>query len=117
VYLCIDHENLIYTYYITYITGESMLTITVNYDTAIPLYAQVYNRIVEEINSNHIHYGNNIPSPGLIATVLGMDLQMVEKSFRLLSENRIIARLKTKKYVVSGSPDNETMEQIRIKNN
>lgn len=94
-----------------------MLTITVNYDTDIPLCAQVYNRIVEEINSNHIHYGNKIPSPTLIAAVVGMDLQMVEESFRLLSENRIIARLKTKKYVVSDYLDNETMKQVRIKNN
>jgi len=119
--LYIDHANLIYTYYITYITyitGESMLTIKVNYDTAIPLYAQVYNRIMEEIGSNHIHYGNQIPSPIMIAAVMGMDLQIVEKSYRLLSENRIIARLTTRKYVVStGYQDDETATEVKVKNN
>jgi len=94
-----------------------MLTITVNYDTTIPLSAQVYNRIVGEINSNHLHYGNKMPSPRIIAGVMGLDLQMVEESYRLLIENRIISRLKTKKYIVSSYRDNGMVKQIRVKNN
>ena len=94
-----------------------MLTIKVNYDTTIPLYARLYNRIIEEINSNHIHYGNKMPSPKLIAAVMELDLPMVEKSYGLLIENRIITLLKTKKYIVSGYADNGTAKNIKVKNN
>jgi len=94
-----------------------MLIIKVNYDAAIPLYTLVCDRIIEEIDSNHIHKGNKIPSPELIAAVMGLDLQMVEESYRLLSENRIITRLTTKKYVVSSYQGNETLIHMKIKNN
>ncbi len=96
-----------------------MFAITVNYGSTIPLYMRLYGSIIEEIASNHIHYGNKIPFPRLLASVMDLDLQTVNKSYRLLNENGIIAPLKNMKYVVtSKAPDMEKMKYTgKIKEN
>jgi GntR family transcriptional regulator len=66
------------------------MIVTVDYESDIPLYSQLYDEIVRGIASGRLEPGENLPSVRSLAGDLGINLHTVNKTYQLLKQEGFV---------------------------
>ncbi|MHB1492965.1 MAG: GntR family transcriptional regulator [Thermoplasmataceae archaeon] len=80
-----------------------MVDITVDHNSSVPLYKQIYDQVVLLISKGELAPGDSLPSTRIMAGILEINYHTVNQSYQMLRENGILSMARNKKYVISRS--------------
>lgn len=80
-----------------------MVDITVDQNSNVPLYKQIYDQVVLLISKGELAPGDSLPSTRIMAGILEINYHTVNQSYQMLRENGILSMTRNKKYIISRS--------------
>lgn len=83
------------------------MIITLEQDSPVPLYLQIYNKIVSSIAAGEIKTGDILPSSRKLAKDLGINYHTVNKAFNLLISEGLVSMRKKRVEVILASAENK----------
>lgn len=85
---------------------DEFITLEISDDSSIPKYKQIYNSIINKIETGHIKYGQKLPSINRLSFDYYLARDTVEKAYVALKNRGIIESVKGKGYyVINSAPD------------
>ncbi len=90
---------------------EDFITLEISEDSSIPKYKQIYQSIINKIETGHIKYGQKLPSINRLSFDYYLARDTVEKAYIALRDKGVIESVKGKGYyVINSAPES----RIRI---
>ena len=87
---------------------EEFITLEISDDSSIPKYKQIFNSIINKIESGHIKYGQKLPSINRLSFDYYLARDTVEKAYVALKDKGVIEAVKGKGYyVINSAPDSQ----------
>lgn len=87
---------------------EEFITLEISEDSSIPKYKQIYNSIINKIETGHIKYGQKLPSINRLSFDYYLARDTVEKAYVALKDKGVIESVKGKGYyVINSAPDSK----------
>lgn len=87
---------------------EDFITLEISDDSSIPKYKQIFNSIINKIETGHIKYGQKLPSINRLSFDYYLARDTVEKAYVALKDKGVIESVKGKGYyVINSAPDSQ----------
>jgi len=81
--------------------GGAAMLLTVDFESALPIYQQIRNGVVQGIADGSLHDGDPLPSVRALASELGVNLHTVNKAYHLLKIEGFVKMQRSRGTVVS----------------
>ena len=82
---------------------SSMVLITVDHNSKIPLYRQIREQIIREITAGNLKPGESLPPSRLMAGMLEVNFHTVNRAYECLRDEGLIKLSRGKKYTISSA--------------
>ncbi len=97
------------------------MLLQLNFESEIPIYAQINHQIIEGIAKGHLVPGQRLPSVRQMAEDLGINLHTVNKAYNILKNEKLISIHRQKgvyvsdvtKEPISQEYENELVESVK----
>lgn len=66
------------------------MTITVDFNSSVPLYQQIKTSIIDAISSGYLHEGDSLPSVRQLANDVGVNMLTINKVYTMLKQEGYI---------------------------
>ncbi|KYD19971.1 hypothetical protein B4135_0870 [Caldibacillus debilis] len=76
------------------------MILTLDYESALPIYIQLRNKIIEGIASGRLKPGDPLPSVRALARDLGVNMHTVNKAYQLLKQEGFLSIHRQKGVVI-----------------
>lgn len=95
---------------------EEFITLEISDDSSIPKYKQIFNSIINKIETGHIKYGQKLPSINRLSFDYYLARDTVEKAYVALKDKGIIEAVKGKGYYVINSAPHSQIKVLVLFN-
>ncbi len=90
-----------------------MVDITVEFNSKVPVYMQIYDQIKELAYSGKLKRGDKIPSSRTLAGLLGINYHTVNQAYQALWKDGLLKMERGKRYAIAkGKTENEVYSEI-----
>ncbi|MEO9475775.1 MAG: GntR family transcriptional regulator [Cyclobacteriaceae bacterium] len=87
---------------------EDFITLEISEDSSVPKYKQIFNSIINKIETGHIKYGQKLPSINRLSFDYYLARDTVEKAYVALKDRGVIESVKGKGYyVINSAPESQ----------
>ncbi|MCL5800527.1 MAG: GntR family transcriptional regulator [Candidatus Thermoplasmatota archaeon] len=90
-----------------------MVDITVEFNSKVPIYIQIYEQIKDLAYSGKLKPGDSVPSSRALAGLLEINYHTVNQAYQALWKDGLLKMERGKRYVIAkGKPENEVYSEI-----
>ncbi|MCG8484536.1 MAG: GntR family transcriptional regulator [Clostridia bacterium] len=89
------------------------MLLQLNFESEIPIYAQINHQIIEGIAKGHLVPGQRLPSVRQMAEDLGINLHTVNKAYNILKNEKLISIHRQKGVYVSDVTNEPTSQEYK----